>query len=196
MGGENESKVKQTIFQKIFDKNPLLEFKDKDYQKQHLRDDNGPWWDYRTSAKNPFSAANLDPANNIKDQIKVDMWQWNSMPSTLFDGFTGDLFSPIHDRAFNVCMEIEMSAMGCMEYYGCKRGQTICAKFYDDFYECQEKNKQLLRAMAMHAKRNVRWREYMAGKREWDSVYIAPAPDGVWKDPFPNPKDKTSMEYR
>jgi len=55
---------------------------------------------------------------------------------------------------------------------------------------------QLLRAMAMHAKRNVRWREYMAGKREWDSVYIAPAPDGVWKDPFPNPKDKTSMEYR
>ena len=51
--------------------------------------------------------------------------------------------NPIGDRSFNVCMELEMSAMGCLEYYGCKRGQTICARHYDDFYECIAKHKQV-----------------------------------------------------
>ena len=51
--------------------------------------------------------------------------------------------NPIGDRSFNVCMELEMSALGCVEYYGCKRGQTICARHYDDFYECIAKHKQV-----------------------------------------------------
>ena len=67
-------------------------------------------------------------------------------PSTIgLSGITSELMNPIGDRAFNVCMELEKSALGCLEYYGCKRGQTICAKHYDDFYECIGKNKQVRR---------------------------------------------------
>ena len=49
----------------------------------------------------------------------------------------------IGDRAFNACMEIEMSALGCVEYYGAKRGMTICADHYDDLYECMNRDKQV-----------------------------------------------------
>ena len=48
----------------------------------------------------------------------------------------------------------------------------------------------------MLAKRRERWREAMAGKRDWESVYIPIGPDGVWKDPFPSPKDKCHIEWR
>jgi len=190
-----EDAVKQTIFQKIFDKNPLLEFKDHERWEQHLvnpADSNFKNW----TKSNSFSTGIMDPANNIRDQIKTDLWQWDTNPSSIISGFTSELMNPIGDRSFNVCMELEMSALGCVEYYGCKRGQTICARHYDDFYECIAKHKQFLRSMAMLAKRRVRWREAMAGKRDWESVYIPIGPDGVWKDPFPSPKDKCHIEWR
>ena len=70
-----EDAVKQTIFQKIFDKNPLLEFKDHERWEQQLinpADSNlTNFW-----KSNPFSTATKDPANNIRDQIKTDLWQW------------------------------------------------------------------------------------------------------------------------
>ena len=49
----------------------------------------------------------------------------------------------IGDRAFNPCMDIEKSALGCVEYYGAKRGMTICADHYDDLYECMHRDKQV-----------------------------------------------------
>ena len=58
-------------------------------------------------------------------------------------GLSDEHFNMIGDRAFNPCMEIEMSALGCVEYYGAKRGMTICADHYDDLYECIHKDKQV-----------------------------------------------------
>lgn len=42
---------------------------------------------------------------------------------------------------------------------------------------------------AMMSQRRIRYREYLAGKRDWDSVYIQPPPIGVYWDPCPNPLD-------
>ena len=55
---------------------------------------------------------------------------------------------------------------------------------------------QFLRSIAMVAKRNMRWREYMAGKRDYDSVFLPLPPAGIWRDPAPNPKDKFQQEWR
>ena len=70
-----EDAVKQTIFQKIFDKNPLLEWKDQERWTQQLVDPAAPFWT-NFGKTNQFSSATLDPANNIRDQIKTDLWQW------------------------------------------------------------------------------------------------------------------------
>ena len=49
---------------------------------------------------------------------------------------------------------------------------------------------QNMRAMAMKSKRRERYREYLAGLRDYDTVYIKNEHPGVWQDPAPNPKDK------
>ena len=58
-------------------------------------------------------------------------------------GISDEHFNMIGDRAFNPCMDIEKSALGCVEYYGAKRGMTICADHYDDLYECMHRDKQV-----------------------------------------------------
>ena len=78
-----EDAVKQTIFQKIFDKNPLLEFKDHERWEQHLvnpADSNFKNW----TKSNSFSTGIMDPANNIRDQIKTDLWQWYVLISSYY----------------------------------------------------------------------------------------------------------------
>lgn len=47
---------------------------------------------------------------------------------------------------------------------------------------------------AMEQKRKQRYREYLAGKRDYDSVYIPICKKGVYADPAPSPKDKTGMD--
>ena len=54
---------------------------------------------------------------------------------------------------------------------------------------------QKLRTIAMQAKRGERYREYLAGKREWDTVYIKPEVPGAWRDPGPNPRDQFGTKF-
>ena len=49
---------------------------------------------------------------------------------------------------------------------------------------------QRMRAAAIFAKRQERYREYLAGMRDYDSVYIKNEKPGVWLDPGPSPKDQ------
>merc|ERR1719273_3071514 len=102
-------------------------------------------------------------------RIQYEAHLMNIFPSAMAPtGLTDELFNLIGDRAWNHCYEIEKAALGCLEYYGCKRGLTICADHYDDFHECMSREKQYLRAMAMMSKRRMRYREYLAGKRDYD----------------------------
>ena len=73
-----EDEVKQTILQKIFEKNPITQFveiKDSEYYTQQLVNPNDSplthFW-----KTNPFSTGAIDPANNVRDQLRTDMWQW------------------------------------------------------------------------------------------------------------------------
>ena len=90
-----EDEVKQTIFQKIFDKNPLLEWKDSERSQQHLVNPEDSIWTH-FGKTNPLSSATLDPANNIRDQIQTDLWQWYALiiffliASILLSGPRGD----------------------------------------------------------------------------------------------------------
>ena len=43
----------------------------------------------------------------------------------------------------NPCVELEVNAMECVEYYGIKRGSVICKDYYDDFLECKFGFKQV-----------------------------------------------------
>ncbi len=47
----------------------------------------------------------------------------------------------------------------------------------------------------MREKRQARYREYLAGKRDWDSVYIRQEMPGAWKDPGPNPRDQFGTKF-
>ena len=53
---------------------------------------------------------------------------------------------------------------------------------------------QFARNLMMKSKRNQRWLEYLAGKREWNTVYLANGPPGVYLDPCPNPRDKIMFD--
>ena len=54
---------------------------------------------------------------------------------------------------------------------------------------------QKLRSIAMREKRQARYREYLAGKRDWDTVYIRQEMPGAWKDPGPNPRDQFGTKF-
>ena len=60
-----------------------------------------------------------------------------------YDGYFNDLSIGAFDAGFGSCSKIEESALGCIEYYGYKRGKVICRDYYDDFYECTHKHKQV-----------------------------------------------------
>merc|ERR1711935_443886 len=159
--GKDES-IPDMVLRKIFDKNPLLEFVDRGkYEEQPARKDLSFW---NPKSKNWIGGNYLDDKNVTGRKIELDAHWIFTFPSFLMpSGITDEVFNHIGDRAFNVCMEIEKSALGCVEYYGAKRGLTICADHYDDFYECIARDKQFLRAQAMVAKRRMRYREYLAG---------------------------------
>jgi len=48
----------------------------------------------------------------------------------------------------------------------------------------------------MRAKRNERWFEYMAGKRDYSTVYLdrSKLPPGVYLDPCPSSRDRVASE--
>jgi len=194
--GKDEESIKDMVFRKIFDKNPFLEWVDKEnYTKQPLRKDQ-PFWELKYWAPGR-NVDRIDPKNLPMPRIQYEAHIMNIFPSAIAPtGLSDELFNLIGDRAWNHCYDIEKAALGCLEYYGCKRGLTICADHYDDFHECMSRDKQYLRSMAMMSKRRMRYREYLAGKRDYDTVFIPLPPDGIYKDPAPAPKDKFHQEWR
>ena len=48
----------------------------------------------------------------------------------------------------------------------------------------------------MMSKRRERYREYLAGLRDYDTVYIENKYPGAWRDPAPNPKDKMGFKIQ
>merc|ERR1712227_1134242 len=112
-----------------------------------------------------------------------------------YSNASADWMAITNEKAANTCSFFEIDAGECMEYYGARRGRYICKDYYDDFQECRYQFKQNLRTIAMMEMRQKRYREYLAGKRDWDTVYIRQEMPGAWKDPGPNPSDSFGTKF-
>ena len=66
--------------------------------------------------------------------------------------FTQSLFNlPITDmlavpmmRQHTKCADLELKSLECIEYYGAQKGIVLCSDYYDDWYECQGNNLQVI----------------------------------------------------
>merc|ERR1712108_5841 len=89
--------------------------------------------------------------------------------------FFTDMGANVINMQSGPCMDFELNALECIEYYGAKQGLTACKDWYDDYIECVPKSKQNLRVKAMFKKRHVdNHIEYLQGKRTYAETYEAP----------------------
>lgn len=187
---EKEETWKEKILSLVTEKNPLLNF--------------GNW--YKMARPKPFSenswAENFfrrldileydEQTNNDQVYNKIRDYQTLHMRNPgIPDIFaTSDISIMLTDTTNNPCTPLEMSAFECIEYYGQKRGSVICKDYYDDWLECNNRKKATLRAVTMRAHRHQRFWEYVAGKRDWSSVYLEKPAPGVYLDPCVAPRDR------
>jgi len=100
-----------------------------------------------------------------------------------------DMGANMFDGQGGRCMDFEMQALECIEYYGSKQGITACKDWYDDYIECRHGSKQSLRVKAMFKKRSIdNHLEYLQGKRTWDETYEPPPKAHAYVEPWYNPK--------
>merc|ERR1712088_618053 len=59
--------------------------------------------------------------------------------------FFTDMGANVINMQSGPCMDFELNALECIEYYGAKQGLTACKDWYDDYIECVHKSKQNLR---------------------------------------------------
>merc|ERR1712059_46039 len=91
--------------------------------------------------------------------------QWNT---PALQNIITDIGSTFLSHQGGTCMDFEMRAMECIEYYG---------------------SKQALRIKAMFRKRHFENHlEYLQGKRSWDETYEAPPKSHAFKEPWFNEK--------
>ncbi|KAI9585760.1 NADH dehydrogenase [ubiquinone] iron-sulfur protein 5 [Glossina fuscipes] len=74
----------------------------------------------------------------------------------------------VNHQTYDKCGELEMNMMECLEAYGGERGKKMCKDLIDDFGECVNMRKQMLRVEAM---RKERFRQYRAGERKKEELY-------------------------
>jgi len=99
--------------------------------------------------------------------------------------FFTDLGANIINMQSGPCMDFEINALECIEYYGAKQGLTACKDWYDDYIECTHKTKQNLRVKAMYKKRHVdNHLEYLQGKRTYAETYEAPPKAHAYTEPW------------
>ena len=131
-----------------------------------------------TDLNNPVRHPELTIAEHL---LKI----WQPYLRNVVTDTGAHIFSP----QGNACMDFEMRAMECIEYYGAKQGLTACKDWYDDFIECTGKAKQTLRLRAMFKKRHVdNHLEYIQGKRTWDETYEKPPHYNSYFEPWYNEK--------
>ncbi|KAF5271756.1 hypothetical protein FQA39_LY08079 [Lamprigera yunnana] len=85
--------------------------------------------------------------------------------------FTDLTQCPISQQWHGPCRDIELKVMDCLEAYGLDRGRIQCNTLIQDFQECSGRHKQRARADAMRAER---FRQYRAGERSKEDLYIGP----------------------
>lgn len=109
--------------------------------------------------------------------------------SASLNNFLTDLGSNLHNAQMSTCMDFEMQAMECIEYYGAKQGLVACKDWYDDYIECTHNSKQQLRMKAMFKKRHIdNHLEYLQGKRTWAETYEPTPKAFAFIEPWHNPK--------
>lgn len=198
MGAGDEETIKQKILSTIFDQNPVLQSISSMYGNipTKIRPfSENKWYQFYRSMELDTTIPeinDIDPFHREDKQWKHIHLQYRSS----FPDFLGvnDMTMAVSSTTTNGCTPLELNAFECLEYYGLKRGTVICRDYYDDWMECNHQHKQFARNLMMKSKRNQRWLEYLAGKREWNTVYLANGPPGVYLDPCPNPRDKIMFD--
>jgi len=103
--------------------------------------------------------------------------------------FFTDMGANVINMQSGPCMDFELNALECIEYYGAKQGLTACKDWYDDYIECVHKAKQNLRVKAMYKKRHIdNHLEYLQGKRTYGETYEAPPKAHAYVEPWHDAK--------
>uniref|UniRef100_A0A1A9WKV3 Uncharacterized protein n=1 Tax=Glossina brevipalpis TaxID=37001 RepID=A0A1A9WKV3_9MUSC len=74
----------------------------------------------------------------------------------------------LNHQTYDKCGQFEMDMMECLEAYGAERGKIKCKELIDDFGECFNMRKQMLRIEAMRVER---LRQYRNGERKKEELY-------------------------
>jgi len=146
-----------------------------------------PWgpeasnWDFEWNGKcyNPVKYPEMTIAHHLSQRFH----------SPQMHTYITDMGANVMDGQGGKCMDFEMNALECIEYYGSKQGITACKDWYDDYIECMHQSKQKLRLKAMFKKRQIdNHLEYLQGKRTWDETYEPPPKAHAFVEPWFDPK--------
>ena len=61
-------------------------------------------------------------------------------PPTFYNRWYEETQRMFHTPQMYPCLNRELEALECMEYYGPKQGKKLCVDYYDDYVECVQQN--------------------------------------------------------